>query len=81
VTVYQPPGCWVYTRRLFICAHASGFAAAARALKSCPPARWAGNETKRGTDMLAEIYLNSPLFLKTVMVFGTFFTPIACIAA
>ena len=31
--------------------------------------------------MLAEIYLNSPLFLKTVMVFGIFLTPIACIAA
>ncbi len=31
--------------------------------------------------MFAEIYLNSPLFLKTVMVFGIFLAPIACIAA
>jgi hypothetical protein len=30
---------------------------------------------------LAEIYLNSPLVLKAVMVFGTFLTPVACIAA
>jgi hypothetical protein len=30
--------------------------------------------------MLAEIYLNSPLFLKTVMVFGTFIAPVACVA-
>jgi hypothetical protein len=30
--------------------------------------------------MLAEIYLNSPLFLKTVIVFGTFIAPVACVA-
>jgi hypothetical protein len=30
---------------------------------------------------ISEIYLNSPLVLKAIMVFGTFLTPVACIAA